>query len=268
MIKITPSSLALVGVAIIILGVLIPSIFIDAFSTIGFSIVFGLLIILSAYLIFSINTVKTKGTRSVKWLLLPLLLILIITGGFYTNYSYQQNKKDKVYAVGDVVELLDFDFIVTEIKSNPVSIDTKDIDLSNRKECNDTSHECTWYNWSRQDAQNYLNDYDESVTIEYELTAKDVVQTDDLTVTILPDSGREIAYNTGSQSSDLNDNLSWFLWVLKLDYTANPKSDFGGNVNQGILRKGTVGVDLKKTEQVFDVIVEYQGETRIVRVKR
>lgn len=262
---IKPIHLVLIGTAIIILGILIPSLLINAFSTIGFSIIIGLLIIVSAYVFFSINTVKAKGARTIKWLLIPVVIALVGGGVFYAYHNYQQSMKDKVYSAGDVIKLPEFDFTVSKVDFSKIPLNTKDVNLDDRKDCsNDQSHECTWYNWPRSNAQNYLNEYYRA-NIEYSVDAKEPVQGKDLKVSVVPDSGREIIFNTGSES---NDDLYSFLWVLKLDYTANPKSDFGGMVNRGIVRKGSLGVDLKNSEKVFDIVVSYHGETRIIRISR
>lgn len=266
--RIKPIHLVLTGAVVIILGILIPSLFINAFSTIGFSLIIGLLILVAAYIFFSINTVKSKGARTVKWLILPVIVIGLGVGGFYVYQNYQQGLKDKVYAVGDTVSMPGFDFTVIKVDDSKVPLDSNGVNLVDRKDCTvvskDEAHDCDWYNWPRKNAQNYINDYYRA-NIEYEVVAKEPIQGKDLSVSIVPDSGREIIYNTGSDS---NSDMYSFLWVLNLNYTANPKSDFGGMVNKGITRRGSVGVDLKNSEQVFDVVAKYHGETRTIRVSK
>ena len=266
--NIKPSQIALLGLVIIVLGILIPSFFINAFSTMGLSVIIGLVIIVSAYILFSINTIKSKGSRTIRWLLLPVIIVLLVSVGFYINHSYQQNQKNKIYTVNETVKMPGFDFKVLKAEYSEVPIDTRGIDLNDRKDCSkvpeEEKHDCDWYNWPRRNAQNYLNEYTRA-TVSYEVTADKVVDGKKLSVNILPDSGRELNYNTGSDSYD---DLYSFTWELNIDYTANPKSDFGGNVNSGITRKGSIGADLKNSEQVFDVVVSYEGETRTIRLNR
>lgn len=271
--KIEPRHLALTGTAIIILGVLVPSLFIDPFSTIGISIIIGLLVLLVAYVFFSVNIVRSRGLRSLKWLLLPVLLTLVLSGGFYASHKYQENIRNKVYAVDETIKMPGFNFRITNVAYIKTPLDTKGIDLNDRKDCSglptssQAYHDCDWYNWPRRNAQNYLSEYPSRAVINYEIMAKDVVDTKYLDIEVLPDSGRQIKHNA-SIENDV-DTFS-FLWELGLDenYKANPKSDFGGNVNQGLTRNGTIGIDLKDTEQVLDVIVKYRGETRTVRIFR
>ena len=271
---IRPTHLFLMGVSIIILGILIPSFFINPFSTVGFSIIIGLSIILFAYALFSINTIKNKGTRSIKWLILPIMAVLVAGGGAYLYHSYQKQIKDKVYNIGDVVSLPGFDFKVSSVDYGKIPLDTKGIDITSRKDCSvvpqDQKHDCDWYNWPRRNAQNYLND-NYRANIKYEVHAKEIVQGKDLDISIVPDSGREIFFNDKQSrhggNSHYGDTFS-FITALDLEYTVSPRTDFGGVLNKDITRRGSMEVDLKNSEQVFDVIVKYHGETRTIRVTK
>lgn len=269
---IKPVHLVLVGLAIIILGILIPSFFINAFSTIGFAIIIGCLILLSAYAFFAVNLVRSKGKKTIKWLALPVILALLIGGGLFANYKHLQYLDEKIYSVGDTVKMQGFDFKVSKVDFSKVPLDTKNVNLSDRKDCNqvpkDEKGDCDWYNWPRRNAQDYING-NYRATISYEVTAdNEPIQGHDVSINVLPDSGRELAYNVDeSKQTGSNEEFS-FLWVLDLPYTLNPRSDFGGAVNRGITRKGTIGVDLKNSEQVFDVVVKYHGKTRVVRISK
>lgn len=275
--KIKPIHLVSIGLTIIILGILIPSFFISAFSTIGFAVIIGSFILLSAYAFFAVNLVKSKGKKTIKWLILPIVLGLLVVGGFYANNKYNEYQANKIYAVGDTIELPGFTFKITEATTQAVPLGLDDVNLADRKDCTGLNrdsqeyHDCDWYNWPRRNAQNYINNYDRA-TISYELTAKSIVSADGFSISILPSSGREI--KTGS--TDSGDEFS-FLWVLgselngdhrSLEYQASPRSDFGGDVMRGITRDGWVGADLKKSERTYDVIVRYYGQTRIIRINR
>lgn len=266
--NIKPVHLAFIGLAIIALGVLIPSFFISPFSTIGLSVVIGSVILLVAYSSFAMNVIKLKGTKTIKWLVLPVILALLACSGVISYTKYQQHLNDKIYNVSDTVKFSGFNFKVTNVAYSEIPLDTKTINLSDRRDCSigsdDDKHDCDWYNWPRRNAQNYINEHTRA-TINYEVVANESMNGKDLNIEIQPDSGRKIIHNTGSDSYD--DTFSW-AWGLKLDYTANPKSDFGGTLNRGLTRKGTIGVDLKNTEQTIDLKVSYRGENRIVRIAR
>ncbi|OGL24187.1 hypothetical protein A2791_04810 [Candidatus Saccharibacteria bacterium RIFCSPHIGHO2_01_FULL_46_30] len=266
--SIKPVHLVVIGLTILVLGILIPSFFIDPSSTIGLSLIMGSIILLSAYTFFAVNVVKSNGKKSIKWLVIPVLLVLLVSGGFFTYSKYQQHLNNKIYSVSDTIKLSGFNFKVTDVAYNEIPIDTKGINLSDRKDCSvvseDDKHDCDWYNWPRRNAQNYINEYTRA-TINYEVVANESMDGKDLNIEVLPDSGRKITHNTGSDSND--ETFSW-AWVLNLDYTANPKSDFGGALNKGLTRKGTIGVDLQNTEQTIDLKISYKGETRLVRISR
>lgn len=288
--KIKPIHLVFIGLTIIILGVLIPSFFINAFSTIGFAVIIGSLILLSAYAFFAVNLVRSKGRKTIKWLALPVLLGLLVVGGFYANGKYNEYQADKIYAVGDTVSLSTFTFKITDISEEPLSFNTKGINLarincdsieygwdwndagmaivydaSNPHEFSDFQ-ECNKYNDNRKQAEKYAADYNGRMVISYEVVADSTVQGKNLHLELLPDSGRKVNLGAGAGTGDKQYSFMWSLGIK--DYVANPVSDFGGDLNKGLTRKGTVGLDLKKTEQIVDVVVKYNGEARTIRINR
>lgn len=266
--SIKPVHLVIIGLAILVLGILVPSFFISPSSTIGLSIIMGSIILLSAYAFFAVNVIKSKGRKSIKWLALPILFALLVSGGFIAHNKYQQYLNDKIYSTNETIHFSGFEFKVTKVDYGKIPLDTKGINLSDRKDCSKVAeaekHDCDWYNWPRRNAQNYISEYTRA-TISYEVAANESINGKQLHIEVLPDSGRKIAYNTGSESND--DLFSW-AWVLNLNYNANPKSDFGGDLNKGLTRKGTIGVDLKNAERTIDLKVSYKGETRLIRISR
>lgn len=288
--EIKPVHLVVIGITIIVLGVLIPSFFISAFSTIGLAVIIGTLILLSAYAFFAINLVKSKGKKTIKWLALPIILSLLIGGGFFANNKYNQYLADKIYTIKDVVEIDDFNFKIIDISKNTLPFNTQGVDLSalncdiieygfkwskdgnsytydssNPHEFYDSS-DCNRYNNAREQAKKYVADYDSRMIITYQVDAIDTVQGKDLHIEVLPDSGRTIILNAGAGSGD--DQYSFMWQIGKKDYVANPSSNFGGNLNKGLTRKGTVGFDLQKTEKVVDIIVRYHSNSRTIRINR
>ena len=138
-------------------------------------------------------------------------------------------------------------------------------DTSNPNHFYDSS-DCGQYNNDREQAKNYTADYDGRMTVSYQVEAKDTMHGKDLQLKVLPDSGRSVILNAGAGSGDKQYSFMWSLG--KNDYIANPASDFGGDVNKGLTRKGTLGFDLQKTERVVDIIVKYQGNSRTIRINR
>jgi len=266
--NIKPVHFVLTGLAIIVLGVLIPSFFISPFSTIGFSVIIGSVILLLAYMFFAVNLVMSKGKKTIKWLAAPIILIFLVGGGLFVNYKHHQYLVNKIYGISDTINFSGFDFKVSRVDYSKIPLNTQGINLADRKDCSkvarDDKGDCDWYNWPRRNAQNYINEHTRA-TVNYTVTANESVEGKDLRIEAIPDSGRTIVFNTGSDGND--DAFSW-AWVLKLNYTANPKSDFGGDLNKGLTRKGTVGVDLLNSERNIDLKVTYRDEVRLVRISR
>lgn len=117
--SIKPIHLVFIGLAIIVLGILIPSFFINPFSAIGFSAIIGSTILLSAYVFFAVNLVRSKGKKTIKWLLIPVVLAVSVAGGLYAYVMYNQSLVDKIYSVGDVVRYPDFTLEITKAEIKP-----------------------------------------------------------------------------------------------------------------------------------------------------
>lgn len=277
--SIKPVHLVVLGLTILVLGILIPSFFIDPSSTIGLSLIMGSIILLSAYAFFAVNVVRSKGKKSIKWLVLPVLLVLLVSGGFYANHKHQQSVANKIYLVGETVAMDGFTFKITNTTSEDIPMNLQGINLADRKDCSGlvgdrhAYRDCDWYNWPRRNAQNYLDEYNRRVTVYYEVRANNDVDADFFNIKLVPASGREI--KTVSSNDSNGDQTFSFLWQLgqeingnhdSLEYIANPRSDFGGDVMRGITREGWIGVDLKKSEKIYDIIVQYKDQTRTIRI--
>lgn len=290
--KFKPIHLIIIGLTIIVLGVLIPSYFVSVLSTIGLAVIIGLLILLSAYVFFAVNLVRLKGKKTIKWLVLPVILCLLMAGGFYASIKYNEHLEDKVYTAKEKVKLPGFMFKVTDVTEEPLPFSTKDIDpgliecdsvkygadLSGAVPVFDTSNphkfwlkaHCNNYNNDRKDileqAKEYEDTYDSRMIIKYEVAANDTVRGKDLSLELLPDSGRKVNLRAETDASDRQYSFMRSLGVE--GYVANPASDFGGDLSKGLTRKGYIGLDLKKTEQVVDVIIKYHDATRLIRIGR
>jgi len=299
--EIKPVHLVFVGLAIIILGVLIPSFFISAFSTIGFAVIIGSLILLSAYAFFAINVVKSKGKKTIKWLLLPVLIALLVAGGFFGYHKYQQYLNDKIYAVNEEIGLSDFTLTVSSptyttpplnepqekiaafgdintpedcskytFLNMPPSLDFNDrstwVDENDWEKAHPSGKYCQWRNDSRKKIQSYLAD-NKRVSINYKITAKGTVDSKDIQVAVMLDSGRD-AKKPVSQFD--YDALLSTNYTPAFNYTYRPYSEtqLGGNINKGITRSQNVSFDVRNNEKTIDLKVTYKGQTRLVRISR
>ncbi len=298
--EIKPVHLVFVGLAIIILGVLIPSFFISAFSTIGFAVIIGSLILLSAYAFFAVNVVKSKGKKAIKWLLLPVIIALLVTGGFFVYRQYQQYLNDKIYTANEAIGLSDFTLIVSSptYTTPPLNEPQEKIaafgDINTPEDCSkypwlswqtngvdimsltydDNAYEkahpsaryCEWRNDSRKKIQSYLAD-NKRVSIDYKITAKSTVDSKDIQVAVMLDSGRD-ATKPASQFD--YDPLLSTRYYPAFDYTYKPYSEtqLGGNINKDITRSQNVTFDVRNSEKTIDLKVSYKGQTRLVRLNR
>lgn len=299
--------LVLSGVTVIVLGILIPSLFISAFSTIGFSLIIGLLILTAAYVFFSINMVKSKGKKTIKWLMIPAILVILIIAGFYGNHIYQQSLNDKIYSVDDKINLPDFDIEVDKASFSAARIEvpqdkvsryggldiTEDctkypvnnnqpadyldstghwvfFDESDWEKDHPSAKYCEWRNGSRRKINDYISKNDR-LTLNYRITAETNVDSSKIDITLMPDSGRFLKeIDTIFDYDSLLSNK----YVPAFDYTYKPygKSNLGNSINKGIIRKGEIRADIRKDETTVDFKVVYHKDgddiTRIVRISR
>ncbi len=302
--NIKPVHLVAIGLTVLILGILIPSFFIDPSSTIGMSLIMGSIILLSAYAFFAVNVVRSKGKKSVKWLVLPILLLLLVCGGFFAYNKYQQHLNDKIYTTSDAINFSDFVLTVKEpsFKAVEINVPQEKIsrygDLTAREDCskypednnqpqdyfneatgkwvfhdeeqwekdNPTRRYCEWRNDSRNSINKYIAD-NQTLSLNYELTASNNIDSSKITISLLPDTGREL--KTDQTHFDYDSLLST-RYVPPFNYAYYPykQSDLGGDINKGITRQGEIKADVRNNEKIIDLKVIYNGETRLVRISR
>lgn len=302
--KIKPIHLVLTGLGIIILGILIPSLFVNAYSTMGFALIIGLVVLVSAYIFFSINMIKSRGTRTVKWLLIPVAVLGLGIGGWYAYHSYQQGLKDRIYSAGEVIELPDFTIQTEEplfedidlaVPREKISrfggLDTqencsllpdkhhsvspwdasgnyRDTDpIENEMEKNEpTRRYCNWRNDSRNEISEYVNNT-QRMTLNYSITASNNVNSSDIDISLMPDSGRTLSSDTLFK----HDPLLSSNYIPAFDYDGYKPykaTSIGGDINKGITRQGSIEADIRNSEHVIDFKITYKGDSRIIRVNR
>lgn len=304
--EIKPLHLVLVGVLIIILGILIPSLIINAFSTIGFSIAIGLLILLAAYVFFSVNTIKSKGKKTIKWLMIPIVLLLLVVAGLFGNHLYKQHLNNKIYAVGENIEFPDFSLKVNKPSFSQVSLtvpkdkaakygglDTAE-DCSKYPEDNNmpqdkwdgnkwimydendwekdhpTRRYCKWRNDSRKSISSYIAK-NVHMTLNYKLTAKNNVNSSKISISLMPDSGRTLS---GKDTLFDYDALLSSRYAPPFNYEYHPfkETKLGNDINKGITRQGSIDADVRNSEHTLDLKVIYHmggnDYTRLIRINR
>ncbi len=219
---IQPVHLALTGLAVLVLGILIPSFFVSPLSTIGFSVILGSVILLSAYAFFAVNLIRSKGKKTIKWLTLPIILALLASGGVFANYKYQQYINDKIYTNEEAITFSDFTLNITSVDFEDIALPVDAMavkefgDIEIDENCDSQSKDGGWKytgfgiavgkdgwsqnapsdydacvkrNYSRSALRSYREDSDR-LNISYKLSAKDEVSTQDFKIQIMPDSGR------------------------------------------------------------------------------
>lgn len=302
--KVTPIHLVLSGVTVIILGILIPSFFISAFSTIGFAIVIGVLLLAAAYIFFSVNTVKSKGKRAVKWIMIPVVLLLLIIAGYYGYNLYIQYLNEKVYTYSDTLDFGDFSLEVKKPEFSKITftvpkekqsryggINTNencskypwdngyyDLDWNDEEYWDEDGYEkdhptrdyCNWRNNSRKEIKNYIAS-NEKLNLSLTYTAKNKVNPLNIKVTLLPDSGRSIYAKKTIFDHDplLSKN---FVPAFNFRYHPYTKSDLGGDINKGIKRTMKISADIRNSEEIVDLKVVYEKDgnktIRLIRITR
>lgn len=302
--NVKPVHLAFIGLAIIALGVLIPSFFISPFSTIGLSVIIGSIILLAAYTIFAINVIKSKGKNTIKWLVLPVILALLVCGGLFANYKYRQNLNDRIYSIGDSISFPDFTLSVDKPSFGAVDISIpqdkvsryggldKTEDCSKYPEDNNkpadyynsatgkwvmynegdwekehpTKFYCEWRNGSRHSISKYITN-NQRMAVNYKLSAFNNVDSSKVNISLLPDSGRTL--NANETLFDYDSLLSKD-YAPPFNYAYHPykQKELGGDINKGITRQGSITTDIRNEEQSVDLKVTYKNETRLVRITR
>jgi len=233
--NIKPMHIILAGLAIITLGVLVPSFFINPYSTIGLSFIVGCIILLSGYAFFAVNLVKLKGEKTIKWLALPVIISLIVAGGFYGYDKYKQYNSDRIYTTNEVIRFDDLIFSVSkaEFQNVNLTLDNEFVTkhgLDTQENCNDLSRSNTWTTdilrggeeiWGRQSG---VSDYEvcternksrtaiskylsnnKRLVVTYKISAIRTVATKDFNIALMPDSGRNVA----ASMDWLNNEARW-----------------------------------------------------------
>jgi len=257
------------------------------------------------------NKAKRKNSRKpVVISIIAVLVILVVgAGSFFGVKAYQKHQADKIYAVGDTIKLPDFDFKVTKAEFKPVDlpIDQKTVAkygaLDKPEDCDTMSKAPTMtfmgspdpvpygpsdYNICirRNDSRKGINEYtadNKQLNVDYTITAKGTVNTDNLKITLIPDSGRKLDeqvntfngtqfFTESAQEKTNFGGVMMYTPEIGFKYIPYHQSDIGGDINKGLQRTGYTYTDIRNSEHSVDIKVTYKKDgkdnTRIVRVTR
>lgn len=242
-----------------------------------------------------------------KLILLAIVLILLIVGGYFGYEYYQDYKANKVYSKNESVSFPDFDVTVTKADYKKVDYPLSDEMLKkygalNKPEnCERLSNEDTWLDvdslgWvqngaseravceRRNEARNDIRKYtsnNEQLVVDYKIVAKNNVDTSKLKIELLPDSGRNLkedVYIDAILSKEGEGEIITvagapgpvydFNYGRGTGYVPYHQSKLGGDINKDLERTGYIYTDIRKSENSVDVKITYKGNARIVRITR
>ena len=255
---------------------------------------------------------KKANRKILKISVAIIALVVLIVGGFFGYKLYEKHLEDKIYSANDTISFPDFDFKVTKAEFKPVNlpIDQKTIEkygaLDKQEDCDTFSKE-NRYNmtgglgWAkygpsdynicnrRNDSRDAINKYsseNKQFVVDYQITAKNDVDTPQVSIWLEADSGRNLAaqvdafnanqfFEGGAQElvEPIGDAPGlWYPDELPQKYIPLFKSELGGDINRGLTRKGYAYTDIRNTENSVDVKVTYKKDgkeqSRIVRVNK
>lgn len=244
---------------------------------------------------------KSDKASKKKIVLWSSISVLAIIGGGYFASEYRQNYlNDKIYSVNENINLSDFMLTVSSPsytkpslvipqekiaafgdintqedcskypflswQTNNIDITSLDYDDNAYEKAHPSGRYCEWRNDSRKKIQAYIGD-NERVSIDYKITANSTVDSKDIKVAVMLDSGRDL--NNPATLFDYDSLLSTKYYPA-FDYNYKPYSEtqLGGSINKDITRNQNVSFDVRNSEKTIDLKVTYKGETRLVRISR
>lgn len=247
------------------------------------------------------TTDKSSKKKIILWSSISVVAVIAIVGGGYLANEYRQNYlNNKIYSTSENIGFSDFTLAVSNPTYSKPSLDMPQEkiaafgDINTPEDCSkypwlswqtngvdimsltydDNAYEkahpsaryCEWRNDSRKKIQAYIGD-NKRVSIDYKITANSTVDSKNIQVAVMLDSGRDL--NNPVTLFDYDPLLSTRYYPA-FDYTYKPYSEtqLGSNINKGITRSQNVSFDVRNNEKTIDLKVTYKGETRLVRVSR
>ena len=255
---------------------------------------------------------KSSDKQStIKWTLVGSSIILAGVGIFFGFRLCQDHLVNKVYNRGEIVSFSDFQLDVTKADFRPVELPLNNESVSmyggleESENCQEASRDGAWFEiggqWrqvpggvspyvmceARNGSRDAIKKYSGAnmrFDVDYNIIAKNNVDTDSLKFEIIPNSGRDVS----AQVNELNSN-DFFRNCMRepimqsgapgptytegclhepTTYTPYFKSDIGKDISKGLGRSGRFNTDIRNTEKAVDIKITYKNESRLIRISR
>lgn len=298
-----PIQLIIIGLCIMLFGTYVVAKYVSTIGG-GIFVIAGLFLWIVAIVKLLKRITKTRTKASLIWLPVFIASLAIIGVGLYSYQIFRNRANSKIYVAGDTVKLSDFSILVEDVKFNDVSIvipqdkeakfgglatvencsqypylswEKNGVDISSL-DYNENEYEkknpsgrfCEWRNESRIKINKYKAD-NKRLSLNYQITAKNTVDSSKISISLLPDTGRNVA--EPAKQFDFDPLLSKrYSPAFDFTYTPYSASKIGGDINTGITRKGTIEADIRNGENTIDFKIVYQRDgssvERIIRLQR
>ena len=253
---------------------------------------------------------QPKYKRVKKWHYVGIVIIGLVGAGGYIGWStYQSYQTHRIYLTGESVAMSDLTIQITKAEFKPVNVplDKESIakygSLNTQENCETQSRIKTWsgrddkwyqdgpsdYNIcvrrnSSRDAINTYTKHNNQFVVDYTITARNTVDTSQLHIALIPDSGRKLdeqvdalnanqffpggAQHKNSTMMTIGAPGPTYTPEYSLPYKPYHVSNIGGEMHQGIKRSGYAYTDVRTSEHTVDMKITYKNEARIIRVMR
>ncbi|MEX2014538.1 MAG: hypothetical protein WD885_01210 [Candidatus Saccharimonadales bacterium] len=234
---------------------------------------------------------KSNFFKNKMMIYFAIILLIALSVFSIKEYLDYRSQAKKVYFANEIVKLPDFELKINKTELKPVDLPFEENvvkkygNMDKQENCkmlsdtvgpytdfeqafidsggsllrNSPLYDCELRNKARNEIKKYSEEH-QQIVIDYVIQAFGNVDTSKLKITLLPDSGRDV------EESVFTDNP--FIWFGS--YNPYFQDSLEGNINTGISRTGYVYTDVRKTEKVIDIIVNYEkdGEinTKLVRI--
>jgi hypothetical protein len=243
---------------------------------------------------------KKSNKRHYKKLLLFIIIgVAVVGAGTYGVIKYREYQSNRIFSSGQSMPYPGFKVTVTGITLKPVDVPlNKDVvakygGLQTSENCNSLSDQSLPYSSidqllvnegrfvapypsprvlcvRRNDSRKDINTYsaaNRQLNVNYLIAAKSAVNTKNIKIQLLPDSGRDLTKGGLFNGNEMTyDNLFYDENGVYNDfqsYTPYFQSDIRGNIDGGLTRNGYIYTDVRNTEKSVDFNLTYTNNGKI-----
>lgn len=237
-----------------------------------------------------------KSKKRIYLIVLSIIGILLIIGGYLSYQAYQAYLARKIYTPNETVSTSDFDLKITKHETTAIELPLdnefvkKYAGIANNENCDafskaptvfyaggirftngpSDSDICIRRNNSRDAIKKYEKE-NRRIVVDYEIAAKKNVDTSKLKVELIVDSGRklnsrvsELEWNQffpliGDEKMLLRNDEQYISSSKPYDYIPYSISNTGEDINSGITRLGSASTDVRKSEKTIDFKISYSS---------